>query len=701
MSTRTWKRFVAMLLASIMTFTMLPMGVLAEEPVVADDQQVAATMDLEQPVEEPAEEPAAEPTEAERLMAKIDNMLLRYLGDRFKGNDRTNEEIVAEVNKLSRSEIVAIVNGLADNRFERLVAEVANMKDAINDLTTAADRAACNGRGVFAALCDATAERKNSTESAALIEARETIISVNAYCGNADLSSMGPEQLQSVISAINTMIIRIEHLDAVDRPAIEAQYGATIDALSDVLYAAEARLTEVNALMAFYAEVELFGMKYNTMADPEILAEGMKYWELLDCKAEIKALENTINALAPTDAAQYGHLLTFIAELKAAVQVRIDDLAPKLHSDSLRRDLLPLLEEAREIYCLPYTEEDLWIKLETKVALIARGEDPAGDFAKIERIITTYEQLMDNHKAQIDEEYGAEIVFLTELYADLAELAATPLDMQTRAASKFDTTITGGYYNILSEKDYNIISGVTETEIVMNNSDATRRQVFRLFTIDPLSSSIQLVPGYYQIDKYASDPTNKAFQSDAKVTDMAAYYENNLGYDIIGGMNTALAYDCNAPYSFLMWEGKVLQDKNDSFGLGYDWLNQHTGSCATYIAIKKDGSVELRGGTEPFEADDWNCVGATARYHGQNRAFELRLWERSEGHLGIPDMTVIISVFYISGLVANAQGEADAVSLWLRDAAKANGFRHIADESHAPTDAPNRVPGCKIACLTL
>lgn len=39
---------------------------------------------------------------------------------------------------------------------------------------------------------------------------------------------------------------------------------------------------------------------------------------------------------------------------------------------------------------------------------------------------------------------------------------------------------------------------------------------------------------------------------------------------------------------------------------------------------------------------DWNCVGATARYHGQNRAFEFRLWERSDGHLGMPDMTVII-----------------------------------------------------------
>lgn len=98
---------------------------------------------------------------------------------------------------------------------------------------------------------------------------------------------------------------------------------------------------------------------------------------------------------------------------------------------------------------------------------------------------------------------------------------------------------------------------------------------------------------------------------------------------------------------------------------------------------------------------DWNCVGATARYHGQNRAFELRLWEHSNGHLGIPYMTVIVHVFYISGHVANSQAEADAVSLWLRDAAKANGFCHIADESHAPSDAPNQVPRCKIACLTL
>ena len=98
---------------------------------------------------------------------------------------------------------------------------------------------------------------------------------------------------------------------------------------------------------------------------------------------------------------------------------------------------------------------------------------------------------------------------------------------------------------------------------------------------------------------------------------------------------------------------------------------------------------------------DWNCVGATARYHGQNRAFEVRLWERSDGYLGIPDMTVIIHVFHISGLVLNAQAEAEKVSLWLRDVAKANGFRHIANPDERPEAVDNQVPECKIACLTL
>lgn len=132
-------------------------------------------------------------------------------------------------------------------------------------------------------------------------------------------------------------------------------------------------------------------------------------------------------------------------------------------------------------------------------------------------------------------------------------------------------------------------------------------------------------------------------------------------------------------------------------------------ACLSYAECSREWSatqfvnymVENYSATPDQLMLDWNCVGATTRYHGQNRAFEFRLWERSDGHFGIPDMTVIVHVFYISGHVANPQAEANAVSLWLRDAAKANGFRHIADESHGHTDALNQVPRCKITCLTL
>lgn len=98
---------------------------------------------------------------------------------------------------------------------------------------------------------------------------------------------------------------------------------------------------------------------------------------------------------------------------------------------------------------------------------------------------------------------------------------------------------------------------------------------------------------------------------------------------------------------------------------------------------------------------DWNCVGATARYHGRNRTFEFRLWERSEGHFGIPDMTLIVYVFHIDREVPEAQAEADAITLWLQATAKANGFRHIADLGRNPLDTDAQVNDCKIACVTL
>ena len=92
---------------------------------------------------------------------------------------------------------------------------------------------------------------------------------------------------------------------------------------------------------------------------------------------------------------------------------------------------------------------------------------------------------------------------------------------------------------------------------------------------------------------------------------------------------------------------------------------------------------------------DWNCVGATARFHSRHHYFEFQLWERSEGYLGIPDMTVIVSVF------STTEEMGATIGQWLGETARANGFRHIADSAASPLDRTDQVPGCACSCITL
>lgn len=51
---------------------------------------------------------------------------------------------------------------------------------------------------------------------------------------------------------------------------------------------------------------------------------------------------------------------------------------------------------------------------------------------------------------------------------------------------------------------------------------------------------------------------------------------------------------------------------------------------------------EVFGANPDVATLDWNSIGARIHYFGEDRTIQLRLWERSEGHLGIPDMTLII-----------------------------------------------------------
>ena len=111
--------------------------------------------------------------------------------------------------------------------------------------------------------------------------------------------------------------------------------------------------------------------------------------------------------------------------------------------------------------------------------------------------------------------------------------------------------------------------------------------------------------------------------------------------------------------------------------------------------------ADVFGGNPEDVSLDWNAVGACIHYYFDNcRNIQFRQWEHSEGHLGIPDMTLIVINISFRGPADTVHSEMTAFVHWLQQTAKINGFLHFADESHGPLTT-DQVHGCSIACCRL
>lgn len=177
---------------------------------------------------------------------------------------------------------------------------------------------------------------------------------------------------------------------------------------------------------------------------------------------------------------------------------------------------------------------------------------------------------------------------------------------------------TNDYYNVISRKDYTLVPGAaTETEMVINNSAGNRRQVMHIIEVDPSNPAISIVPGYYGIDKDLTDVNNwKA----AGVTETVKYYEETLGYNVVGAMNTSLAYDSNAPIDFLVYNG----------------VNLSAGShhAQTFLAVIKDPdtgeiSCELHSYADGIPENCWQAVSANFGFTVKNGELVSKTEERT------------------------------------------------------------------------
>lgn len=84
--------------------------------------------------------------------------------------------------------------------------------------------------------------------------------------------------------------------------------------------------------------------------------------------------------------------------------------------------------------------------------------------------------------------------------------------------------------------------------------------------------------------------------------------------------------------------------------------------------------ADVFGGNLDEVSLDWNAVGACIHYFDATRSIQFRLWERSEDHLGIPDMTLIVINISVRDKRETAEVELKAFIRWLQQTAKINGL---------------------------
>ena len=156
---------------------------------------------------------------------------------------------------------------------------------------------------------------------------------------------------------------------------------------------------------------------------------------------------------------------------------------------------------------------------------------------------------------------------------------------------------TNGYYNVISKKDYVLVPGAAvESEIVLNNANGTRRQVLHIIEVDPSNPDVSIVPGYYQIDKDLEDEAN---WSHKELTEMAKYYEDTLGYNIVGGMNTDLYYSSYSP-RVLVYNGKWIGNAGENVATGGATL----GYTSSILYVFKDAEGNISCDVKGFNKAD-------------------------------------------------------------------------------------------------
>ena len=148
------------------------------------------------------------------------------------------------------------------------------------------------------------------------------------------------------------------------------------------------------------------------------------------------------------------------------------------------------------------------------------------------------------------------------------------------AAVQFDVNGSDkndGYYSVISKQDWDIAPGISESEIVLNNGEGTRRQVLHVMEADMNSEYTKVIGSYAEM--------NTSKYQTATMDKQAGWVEENWGYNVVGAMNTCLSWysgypadQVGKPLGFMMVDEEVLWGECEGF--------------PTVLVINKDQDAE-------------------------------------------------------------------------------------------------------------
>ncbi len=182
-----------------------------------------------------------------------------------------------------------------------------------------------------------------------------------------------------------------------------------------------------------------------------------------------------------------------------------------------------------------------------------------------------------------------------------AVMLCAVMPLSAFAAVDFNTSADDcDFYNLITKNDYALAPGAVESEIVLNDATGANRNVLHVIDVDLSNPNISIMPTYYGLNENSNFEDSSQWAPQV-LTEQAAHVENDLGLNVVGGMNTNLRYDSNHPYGVLVWNGVVYSDERNSAG---------NSTAQTFLSVTKDGVASLHSASEPIPEDAYNAISA-------------------------------------------------------------------------------------------